>query len=145
MIVHDWSTIPFLFLLAPEGLIGLVHKRTFLGLFKGLKINKDIHFKILQFSYNTMILGEETWINLWSLKAIIHGFELVLGLCVNMYKNMLYGIKLKDNFIHTTFSLLSCCIDSIPFMFLGIPVGVNLRRRSTWNLVISKLRCMVLV
>jgi len=40
-------------------------------------------------------------------------------------------------------SFLSCCIDSVPFKFLGLPVGSNPRRCSTWKPVIENLQKML--
>lgn len=52
---------PFIFLLVTEGLVGLVHNAIQMGYFQAFKINKDIHFEILQFVDDTMIIGEGTW------------------------------------------------------------------------------------
>lgn len=45
--------------------------------FRGFSINEEIVFDILQFADDSLILGESSWSNLWSVKAILRGFELV--------------------------------------------------------------------
>lgn len=45
---------------------------------------------------STLLIGERSWSNLWSIKGIIRGFEIVSGLCVNFHKTKLYEINLKD-------------------------------------------------
>lgn len=68
---------PFLFVLVMEGLTSLMKKAVDLNEFRGFSINEEIVFDILQFADDSLILGESSWSNLWSVKAILRGFELV--------------------------------------------------------------------
>ena len=131
---------PFLFLIAAEGLTGLARNAVDLGEFKEFKVAENVNFHILQFADDTILVGEGTWENLWSIKSILRGFELVSGLRVNFFKSKLYGINLEERFMQAASSFLPCCIDSVPFKFLGIPVGSNPRRCSTWKPVIENLQ-----
>lgn len=58
---------------------------------------------------------------------------------MNLFKSKLFGFNLMDEFLQATSSFLTRGIGSIPFMFLGIPVGVNPRKRATWNFIGSKV------
>jgi hypothetical protein len=58
---------------------------------------------------------------------------------VNFYKSKLYGINLDDRFLRASSSFLHCGVDSIPFRFLGISVGANPRRKSTWLPIIESM------
>lgn len=86
------------------------------------------------------MLCSGNWKNLCSLKGIITGFELVSGLSVNLSKPKLYDINLKDEFLSTAASLLSCNIGFLPFKFLGIAIGYNLIRGNDWCNILNKLR-----
>lgn len=65
-----------------------------------------------------MLLEECSWDNVWILRKILRGFELVFGLKVNFFKNKLYGQNNSDHFIQTTSMFLSCYMYYIPFNFL---------------------------
>jgi hypothetical protein len=71
---------PFLFLIAAEGLTGLVHRAVELGLYKGFKINDDLQFNIMQFADDTILVREGNWENIWCIKSILQSFKFVSGL-----------------------------------------------------------------
>lgn len=70
---------PFLFVLVMEGLTGLIKKEVDLNEFIGFSVNEEIVFDILQIGDDTLILGESSWSNLWSVKVILRGFGVGLG------------------------------------------------------------------
>ncbi|GAU27711.1 hypothetical protein TSUD_126570 [Trifolium subterraneum] len=131
---------PFLFLIAAEGLTGLMQKAVELGKFKSFKVNDNLNFRILQFADDTVIIGEGDWNNLWTIKTVMRSFELVSGLKINFFKSKLYGINLDDRYLEAASAFLSCSIDQISFCFLGLPVGANPRRLSTWRPIIDTMR-----
>ncbi|XP_058732910.1 uncharacterized protein LOC131604491 [Vicia villosa] len=131
---------PFLFLLVAEGLTAMVKVASSLGDFKGFSLDDHQHFEILQFADDTILIGEDSWNNLWTFKAILRGFELVSGLRVNLNKSRLFGVNLDPDFIQVGSSFLNCAIGSSSFVFLSIPVGVNPRRCDVWKPLISRLR-----
>ncbi|CAJ2670830.1 unnamed protein product [Trifolium pratense] len=130
---------PFLFLIVAEGLTGLMHKAVDSNRFHGYKVSNDIKFHTLQFADDTIIVGEGNWDNLWTIKTVLRSFEMVSGLKVNFFKSKLYGINLDDSFLNAASSFLHCGVETIPFRFLGIPVGANPRRRATWNPIIQSM------
>lgn len=75
-----------------------------------------------------MIIGERSWSNMWIIKGIMRGFELMSGLYVNFHKSKSYGINLKEPCLKTTYSFLTCCIGKIPLLLLEIPIGASSRR-----------------
>jgi hypothetical protein len=131
---------PFLFLIVVEGLSGLMSKAVDSNLFHGYKVSNNILFHSLQFADDTIIVGEGNWDNLWMIKTILRSFEIVSGLKVNFFKSKLYGINLEESFLRASSSFLHCAVESIPFRFLGIPVGANPRRRATWIPIIESMK-----
>jgi hypothetical protein len=131
---------PFLFLIVAEGLTGLMCKAVSNNAFHGYKVGNNVMFHTLQFADDTIITGEDTWDNLWLIKTVLRSFELVSGLKVNFHTSKLYGINLDDNFLRAASSFLNCEVESIPFRFLGIPVGANPRRRATWISVLDSMK-----
>ncbi|GAU25188.1 hypothetical protein TSUD_150870 [Trifolium subterraneum] len=126
---------PFLFLIVAEGLTGLMRSSVDKSLYHGYKVSNNISFHTLQFADDTIFVGEANWDNLWTIKTVLRSFELVSGLKVNFYKSKLYGINIEEHFLRASSSFLHCEVESIPFRFLGIPVGSNPRRRATLFLV----------
>ncbi|XP_058725636.1 uncharacterized protein LOC131596919 [Vicia villosa] len=131
---------PLPFLLVAEELMGMVKLASSLGDFKGFCLDEHNHFEILQFANDTILIGEDSWNNLWTFKVILRGFELVSGLRVNLNKSRLFGVNLDPDFIQVGSSFLNCEIGSSSFVFLGISVGINLRRCDVGRPLVSKLR-----
>ncbi|CAI8613253.1 unnamed protein product [Vicia faba] len=65
---------------------------------------------------------------------------MVSGLKVNFFKSKLYGINISGEFMLAASQFLFCCIDQIPFKFLGIQVGINPRRCCAWKSVVEGLK-----
>lgn len=130
---------PFMFIIATEGLARMVRKAGELGILKGFNISQELSYSLLQFADDTMMICQGRWEDLWSIKAIIRGFELVSGLRVNFSKSFLIPFNLEDSFIQAASSFLSCPIGKLPIKFLGLPVGANPRRISTWSPVLDAL------
>ncbi|PNY12727.1 ribonuclease H [Trifolium pratense] len=134
---------PFLFNLVAEVLRALMKNTVNLGYFKGIQIsNSGVIMSHLQYADDTLFVGEECECveNLWTIKAILRWFELISGLKVNFFKSKLFGINVGDGFINSATAFLKCKIGSLPFIYLGLPVGANPRRVSTWNPVIEVLQ-----
>ncbi|PNX80406.1 cysteine-rich receptor-like protein kinase, partial [Trifolium pratense] len=130
---------PFLFLIVAEGLTGMIRRAVEIGKFHGYKVNEFLQVQILQFADDTILMGEGSWENLWTIKTVLRGFELVSGLKINFTKSKLYALNVDDRFLAAGSAFLSCRSDVIPFKFLGIPVGANPRRRETWRPVVEAM------
>lgn len=99
-----------------------------------------VSFDILRFTDDTIIMDEGCWSNLWCIKTVLRGFELVSGFKVNFFKSKLYGVNLKRGFMHTSSVLLNWCVDILPFKFLGMLVGASHRRMYSWKYVIDNVK-----
>ncbi|XP_058775034.1 uncharacterized protein LOC131649281 [Vicia villosa] len=131
---------PFLFVLVAEGLTALVKKATSLGNYEGFLINGKCWVDILQFADDTLLIEEGNWKQIWAIKTVLKAFELVSGLGTNYRKSKLIGINISDNLMEAASSLLSCKVEGKVFSFLGILVGANPRRISTWNPLLDKIK-----
>lgn len=120
---------PFLFLVAAEGLSSLIKKATDLYIFKGLSLVDNLPvITNLQFADDTLIVGEAIYDNLWAIKTIFRCFELASGLKVNFHKSNISGMNVDNSFLIAASDFLNCNIGSIPFCYLGLPIGANPRR-----------------
>ncbi|GAU43110.1 hypothetical protein TSUD_373050 [Trifolium subterraneum] len=132
---------PFLFLLVVEGFSGVMRRAVELNLFKGFNIGRGlVEISHLQYADDTLCIGEASVENLWSLKAILRGFEMVSGLKVNFWKSGLMGINVSPTFLTMAATFLNCRLGSIPFKYLGLPVGANPKNGSTWEPLLDHLR-----
>ncbi|CAJ2655849.1 unnamed protein product [Trifolium pratense] len=131
----------FLFLIAAEGFNLLMRKALELGKFSGFKFERgEEYFSHLQYADGTLIIGEKSWSNIPIIKANLLLFELISGLKVNFHKCLLVGINIDQNWLEEAANILNCKIGSTPFKYLGLPIGANPRRLSTWQPVIDSVR-----
>jgi hypothetical protein len=132
---------PFLFLLVAEGLGGVMKKGVELNRFHGFRVGgSNVVVSHLQYADDTLCVGEASITNLWALKAILRGFEMSSGLKVNFSKSSLMGINVPLDFMTVASTFLNCKIGSVPFKYLGLPVGANPRRLTTWEPLLDSLR-----
>lgn len=82
-----------------EGLAGLIRKEEELGEFSWFLINDGCKVNLLQFSDDTLFIGEGCWKNIWSIKAILICFQLVLGLSINFQKSRIIGVNIISHLI----------------------------------------------
>lgn len=120
MVKVGGSYIPFIFMIGIEGITGLMKKAVEIRKFRGFHVNEDVKFDILQFTEDKVILGEGIWRNLWNVKKVLRGFELISDLYVNFFKSKIYEINVKNNLMQVDSFILSCCVDRLPFKFLGV-------------------------
>lgn len=131
---------PFVFVLVTEALTCLMNKAVEDVDFRGFKINVDEEVNLLQFADDTIMVEDGSSDNLWSMKAIIRGFEMMSGLKINFNKSKLYEIHVGEWFLNATSILLSCNVDSLPLKFLGVNVGDSPRKLSIWRDLINHFK-----
>ncbi|KAK2414852.1 hypothetical protein QL285_037392 [Trifolium repens] len=132
---------PFLFLLLAEGFGGVMKKAVEVCLFKGFHVGGNgLVISHLQYADDTLCIGEASVQNLWTLKSILRGFHMVSGLKVNFWKSCLMGVNTQADFVDLACSFLNCRQGQFPFKYLGLPVGANPRRLSTWDPLIDYLK-----
>ncbi|XP_058776663.1 uncharacterized mitochondrial protein AtMg01250-like [Vicia villosa] len=131
---------PFLCVLIAEGLAGLIRKSVDNGTFRGVRINESNVVDIFQFADDTLIVGEGSWNQVWAIKVGLKAFEMVSGLGINYHKSKLIGLNVTSNFIEAAAFVLSCQVDDCLFLFLGINIGCNPRKYSSWIPLLSKMK-----
>jgi hypothetical protein len=123
-----------------EGFGGAMKKALNDNLFKGETIGVGGPcISHLQYADDTLCIGDPSVDNLWTLKAILRGFELASGLKVNFWKSRLMGVNVTYDFLDMACSFLNCIKGVVPFKYLGLPVGANPRRLATWEPMVNTL------
>lgn len=129
-----------IFLLVVEGLSCLFRKAVELGLFVDFTVGaSDLVISYLHYTNDTIIVAYPTVDNIWTIKAILRGFELASGLQVNFSKSSLIGVKVDHAFLENVGYFLHCRIETLPFKYLGIAVGVIPSREVTWDPLVNLL------
>lgn len=72
---------PFLFTIAAVGLIRFVHRAIELGSFQGYKVGPNLHYSLLQFVDDAILLGmgKRMWENLLSINTIFRSLRWFQG------------------------------------------------------------------
>jgi hypothetical protein len=132
---------PLLFLIVAEGLGGLMRSAVDRGRFKPFAVGRErMPVSMLQYADDTLCIGEASVDNLWTLKAVLRGFEMASGLKVNFWKSCIMGINVTNDFLELASGFLNCRIGNIPFKYLGLPVGANPRSISTWQPMLDSIK-----
>ncbi|KAI5421589.1 hypothetical protein KIW84_045131 [Lathyrus oleraceus] len=63
-----------------EGLNGIMKKAVTERVFRGVEVEEEVSFNILQFADDTILMGGGCWSNLWCIKSMLRSFELMSGL-----------------------------------------------------------------
>ncbi|XP_071733703.1 uncharacterized protein [Rutidosis leptorrhynchoides] len=67
-------------------------------------------------------------------------FELASGLRVNFHKRSIFGVGVSDDETVAIAERFRCQKGSLPFLYLGLPIGSNMKKASEWKPVIEKFR-----
>ena len=131
---------PFLFVLIVEALDRLIKKATSMSLWNGLEISKG-GFKLthLQYADDTLIFCEANTEALKNIKKALILFHLASGLQVNYHKSSLIGINTSSAWLNEAAASLLCKTGSVPFTYLGLPIGGNPSRLQSWDPIIEKI------
>ncbi|GAU48001.1 hypothetical protein TSUD_404780 [Trifolium subterraneum] len=131
---------PFSFLLVVEVLNATISRAEEIGMFKGFKVgNSGLSVSHLKYTYDTIFLGETLVENLWTLKIVLRCFEMAYGFKVNFDKSSVMGVNVNSDFLYLAERFLHCSVGSIPFTYLGLSVGANPRKESTWKPLLMAL------
>jgi hypothetical protein len=127
---------PFLFLLAAEGFNVMMTLVLEAGLYHDYRVgtHDGVSLSHLQFADDTLILGVKSWANVRYMRAVLILFEQVLGLKVNFHKSMLTGINITTSWLTEAAYVLNYRVGTLPFVYLGLTIGVMLVDWSFGNL-----------
>ncbi|GJS15088.1 hypothetical protein Tco_0409560 [Tanacetum coccineum] len=107
---------PFLFLIAAEALQVLIIEACGKGFFKGISLNnEETNLSLLQYANDALDLG------LTYLKVVYT-----------------YGIGVYLDEVKSIALSLNCKGDSLPFNYLGLPVGKDMSKASSWAGVVDR-------
>ncbi|XP_024630905.2 uncharacterized protein [Medicago truncatula] len=62
------------------------------------------------------------------------------GLKVNFHKSMLVVVNIGSSWLYEAASVLSCKVGTVPFLYLGMPIGGNPRRLCFWEPIVNRIK-----
>ncbi|GJU54017.1 putative RNA-directed DNA polymerase [Tanacetum coccineum] len=131
---------PFLFLIVAEVLQVMIVDACNKGIFKGLSLADDgSNISLLQYADDALFFGEWSASNARHLVRILDCFHDVSGLKINLSKSRLFGIGIPIDDVASVARAVNCSHDSLPFTYLGLPVGKSMKRVDAWNDVVLRL------
>ncbi|GJW37835.1 RNA-directed DNA polymerase, eukaryota, reverse transcriptase zinc-binding domain protein [Tanacetum coccineum] len=68
---------------------------------------------------------------------VLHVFYLASGLKINIHKSNIYGIGVNEDEIYNMASNAGCIAGNIPFNYLGLPIGSNMKSIASWKMLID--------
>ena len=133
--------LPFLFILAAEGLNAIMQDAVDKGLYRGVSVGNDgVSNSHLQYADDTIFFADWSKHNAKNLMCILKGFENVSGLKINLSKSKVYGIGVSSSAVAEMARVMKCGMGELPLTYLGLPIGVSMRRESAWRPVIEKFK-----
>ncbi|CAL5336186.1 unnamed protein product [Camellia sinensis] len=132
---------PFLFTIVAEGLNILLERAKEQGMIRGASVgHQELIISHLQFADDTIIFCEANWDEIRVLKRILRCFEVMSGLKINFHKSIVCGIGVEEELVKEFANNLNCLSQSLPLSYLGLPLGANPRKKSTWKPVVEKVK-----
>ncbi|KAK9055104.1 hypothetical protein SSX86_026184 [Deinandra increscens subsp. villosa] len=129
---------PFLFLIAIEAFNCMMERAALIGTFHGISLPRNgPKLTHLLFADDAIILGEWTKTNVKILARLLRVFHLSSGLKVNHAKCNFIGLNIDDNDVGLSSQVLHCQAGSLPFYYLGVEVGSNMKRIKSWKSVVD--------
>jgi len=140
--LRQWDPLAhFLFLIAAEGLVGVVRQAEEKMLVESIEVGeKRVKVSMVQYANDTLFFYKALIQSVLTLKAIMKCFELALGLKVNYSKSKVGGVGVNMNQTMIFASILNCDIMKAPFSYLGVMVGGNHKICVFWEGMLIKLR-----
>nr|GEU51454.1 RNA-directed DNA polymerase, eukaryota [Tanacetum cinerariifolium] len=108
----------------------------------GAGVNHMLHTRSISAAYSyddVVFIGEWSDANLKNLITILNCFHLASGLRINVKKSQVMGVGVPLDIVNQGAALFGCKVLQTPFKNLGVTVGDNISRYSSWTNTIQKV------
>ncbi|GKG13691.1 hypothetical protein Tco_0350651, partial [Tanacetum coccineum] len=111
------------------------------GLISDININNStINISHLFFADNVIITIEWNAKDLENIIRVLHVFYLASGLKINILKSNIYGIGVNEEEVYNMASNVGCTAGNIPFNYLGLLIGSNMKSTASWKVLVDRFR-----
>ncbi|KAG8052070.1 hypothetical protein GUJ93_ZPchr0001g31242 [Zizania palustris] len=130
---------PLLFV-ATDLLQHILNKAASMGVIKApLCYNPNSNFPLAQYTDDTIIFLQASQANLFKIKGMINCFSDSTGLQVNFNKSSLIPINVPPSEAQMLVAVFGCQLSSLPFPYLGLPLGITKPRFRDFGSLIEKV------
>ncbi|GKA39100.1 RNA-directed DNA polymerase, eukaryota [Tanacetum coccineum] len=132
---------PFLFILVMESLHVSFQRLIDRGMFTPITVgdNNQVPISHLFYADDAMFIGKWTCENVNALMLMLHCFFLASGLKINVQKSSISSIRVRPSNVRNMAAIFGCTATTLPFTYLGVNVGANMKRISSWDVVVNKV------
>lgn len=132
---------PLIFVLAAELLQILVNKAAEQGLLSPPipRHSGEEDFPIVQYADDTLLVMQADARQLFFLKALLHSFSESAGLKVNYAKSQILPLNVSSEKMEILANTLGYRIGSLPFTYLGLPMGTTKPRVEDYMPLMDKI------
>ena len=131
---------PFLFVLVAEVFNRMVQRAKEIGVIEGIAVSKDkIDISHLQFKEDTLIFCPAKKDTVLNYRRLLDCFSLLSGLKINYSKSAIIPVGCEENWALELCDMMHCKLQNFPIIYLGIPLGANPSKVSTWKPVLDKI------
>nr|GEU81790.1 reverse transcriptase domain, reverse transcriptase zinc-binding domain protein [Tanacetum cinerariifolium] len=136
------SIISILYLIAIEGLNVTLKEAVSKGIYKGVQIGRERRAFIshLQYADDTLVFGEWNSVNVKNPMRILECVQQAFGLRIRNNKSKFYGIGVSNHEVDWMANRMRCLSGRMSFMYLGIPISLNMKKIDTWNGIVEKFK-----
>lgn len=135
---------PSLFNVVVEAMNIMFERAKEQGLISGVQMGTNgISLTHLQFADDTLIFCNNNLEELREIKRILRFFQVMSGLKINFDKSMIFGINIPASFIPLYAQAFGCKQGSLPTKYLGLPLGANPKRISTWQPIVDRMKAQL--
>lgn len=132
---------PFLFILVTEVLHLMLVEAEELGVIESIKdVIHGQSISHLQFAGDTILFLRADEVVVRNSKYILRCFKIFLGLSINFRKSCIVGFGTEEEFLFRMVVVCKCKIGELSFNFLGIPLGADLRKISSWDGIVERVK-----
>ncbi|GKA09496.1 RNA-directed DNA polymerase, eukaryota [Tanacetum coccineum] len=132
---------PFLFILVMESLHVSFQRLIDRGMFTPISVGNDnlVPISHLFYADDAMFIGKWTCENVNVLMMMLHCFFLASSLKINVQKSSIFGVGVRSSDVHSMVVRYGCLASTLPFTYLGVKVGANMKRVNSWGEVVKKV------
>ena len=136
------SLSPLLFLLIMEVLSRILKKIEEGGFIQGFHVgpinSTSIRVSHILFADDTILFCVASREQILFVRLVLTCFQAFTGLKVNVEKSEIVPIGEVCN-IQSLANILQCRVDSLPMIYLGMPLGTLYKTTSIWNLILERM------
>ncbi|GJV49231.1 RNA-directed DNA polymerase, eukaryota, reverse transcriptase zinc-binding domain protein [Tanacetum coccineum] len=111
------------------------------NMFRGVCIGSPgIRLSHLFYADDVIIISEWNQNDMDNIIRILNSFYLASGLKINIHKSNLYGVGVPSSEVARVAAGSGCSASTLPFSYLGLPIGSNMNRTSNWKVLIDRFK-----